>query len=75
MAKTDKREFAITPDECLAMLPEIPLEVSERAEDDFRQVDLRSSLLAIAELDQVSETSLVRRAVKNALGHLPEIEE
>lgn len=76
MAKSDKHEFPITPSECLTQLPEIPLDISESDSDDgLLRAELRHSVLAIAELNHVAETALVRAAVKNALGKLPEFEE
>jgi len=76
MAKSDKREFSITPTECLARLPELPLDFSVKdQEDDLRRAELRHSVLAIAGLNHVAETVMVRAVVKNALGKLPEFEE
>ncbi len=76
MAKSDKREFSITSAECLARLPELPLDFSAKDQkDDFRQAELRHSVLAIAGLNHVAETAMVRAVVKNALGKLPEFEE
>jgi len=76
MAKSDQGGFAITPSECLALLPEIPLDRStEDSDDDLHRAELRHSVTAIAELNHVSETAMVRAAVKNALGRLPELEE
>jgi len=76
MAKSDKHEFPITPSECLTQLPEIPLDISESDSDDgLLRAELRHSVLATAELNHVAETALVRAAVKNALGKLPEFEE
>lgn len=65
----------VTPEECLDKLPELPLDLSERESDDnLRRAELRSSLLAVADLNQVSETEMVKAVVKNALGKLPEFE-
>lgn len=76
MAKILKGEGAITPDQCTLMLPEIPLAVSERdADDTLRQAELRQSVLLIAGINHLSETELVRAAVENALGKLPEMDE
>jgi hypothetical protein len=75
MTKSDKHEFPITPSECLAQLPEIPLNIVENDSDDgLRRAELRHSVLAIADLNHVTETALVRAVVKNALGKLPDFE-
>lgn len=76
MKKAKKDEFKITPTECLTQLPELPLDFSSMDGDDgMRRAELRHSVLAIAELNHVSETAMVRAVVKNALGRLPELEE
>lgn len=76
MAKTNQRKIFITPQECLEQLPEIPLDFSEKdAADDIYRVELRSSVLNITGLNHVTETTMVRSVVKNALGRLPEFEE
>lgn len=76
MANILKGEGVITPDQCTAMLPEIPLAVSERdADDTLRQAELRQSVLLIAGINHLSETELVRAVVENALGKLPEMDE
>jgi hypothetical protein len=76
MASSEKQEL-ITPQECIARLPEIPLEKAEREADDdlLRRTELRQAILDIAGLNHVNESSLVRNVVKNALGKLPDIEE
>ncbi|MCP4263685.1 MAG: hypothetical protein GY774_40180 [Planctomycetes bacterium] len=76
MTNFNKHKFAITPMECLAQLPEIPLDFTTKEGDDgLRRAELRQSVLAIAELNHVSETAIVRAVVKNAIGRLPELEE
>jgi hypothetical protein len=76
MAASGKRKFPITPSECLDRLPEPSLESAEEdARDDLRRAELRRSVLAIAELNHVSETAMVRSAVSNALGRLPRLDE
>lgn len=76
MAKSDKHEFPITPSECLARLQEIPLNIADSDSDDgLRRAELRHSVLAIAELNHVTETAMVRAVVINALGKLPDFEE
>jgi hypothetical protein len=76
MAKTDKGEAAITPEECISRLPELPLDTSEREADDaLRRAELRQAVLAVAGLDHVSESKAVRVAVQNALNELPGMDE
>ena len=76
MAKAEKREFPVTPTDCLAQLPEISLGDTAWEDDlELRRAELRHSVLAIAELNPVSEAAMVRAVVKNALGRLPELEE
>ncbi len=76
MAKSKKHDFPIKPAECLAWLSEPPLNFSEKdQDDDLRRAELRNSVLAIAGLNHVTETAMVRAVVKNALGKLPEFEE
>ena len=66
----------ITPTECLAGLSELPFDPSlEDRADPLRRAQMRNSILAIAELNHVSETALVRAVVKNALGKIPEIDQ
>ena len=75
MADQKNREFSITPANCLEQLPEIPLDLSEKdSADDFRRAELRHSVLEIADLNHVNETAMIRSAVINALGRLPEFE-
>ena len=76
MMNSNKLRFAITPSECLGRLPEIPLNfTSKEGDDGLRRAELRQSVLAITELNHVSETAMVRAVVKNALGRLPELDE
>ncbi len=76
MTRLGKREFAITPSECLGQLPELSLDTTdEDADDSLRRAELRRSVLAIAKLNHVSETAMVRAAVSNALGRLPDLNE
>ena len=76
MAKDDRREPATTPLESLDSLPKIEFE-PERSEEesDLRRAELMQSVLAIARMDHVNESQLVREAVRNALGRVPEIGE
>lgn len=76
MAKSKQHDVLITPAECLAWLSEPLLDFSEKdQENDLRPVELCHSVLAIAGLNHVTETAMVRAVVKNALGKLPEFEE
>jgi len=76
MGKSKKQNFSITPTECLTRLSELPLDFSEKdQEDDLSRAELSHSVLAIAGLNHVTETAMVRAVVKNALGKLPEFEE
>jgi hypothetical protein len=51
----------LTPADCLRRLPEPTLDIDEHDNplDDRHHVELRRSILAIAELDHVSEITLV----------------
>lgn len=76
MASRGKKKFAITPSECLDRLPEPSLETSEdESGDELRRAELRRSVLAIAGLNHVSETAMVRNAVSNALGRVPGLDD
>lgn len=76
MSTDAKGKPTITPKDCVEMLPEIPLVISERDTDEqLRQAELRQSVLLIAELNHLSETALVRAVVSNALGKLPDMDE
>ena len=76
MAKSHESEFAITPDQCVAALPDIAFDPgSEENDDGLRRAELQQSLLAIADLNHVNETALVKSVVEHALGRLPEFEE
>ena len=72
MAKDDRRKPAITPAESLDSLPKLPFE-PERPEEqsEFRRAELLQSVLAIARMDHVTESRLVRDVVRNALGRDP----
>lgn len=69
----DRREGAITPKQALKSLPKIAFDPAEaRDEQELKRADLLQSILAITELDHITESELVRRVVRNALGHVPE---
>lgn len=76
MAQSSKNPGTLRPADCIARLPEIPLpEVVENQESSLRRVELRLSILAIADLNHVSETALVQGVVRHVLGKLPALEE
>ncbi len=71
-----EKQPAITPSEALGKLPKIEFDPGQSAEDrELGRAELLQSVLAIAQLDHVTESQVVRGAVKNALGKIPEIEE
>jgi hypothetical protein len=71
----DKKE-PITPSESLASLPPVEFQPDEAGtEREFAQAELLKSVLLIAQLDHVSESRLVRDAVKAVLGQVPKIGE
>jgi hypothetical protein len=66
----------LTPAACLDLLPEPTLgDVDATHNSDLFRVDLRRAVRAIAELDHVSETALVRAVVTAVLGDVPEGED
>jgi len=70
------RKRELTPTDCVAQLPEPDLDpANEMPTDDLRSIELRHSILAIAELDHPSETALVRAVVMNLRDSVPTIEE
>jgi hypothetical protein len=74
MAKTLMKN-AISPEDCLKQLKQLELDLpAEDEKTGFRSAELRNSVLLIAELDHVSETTIIQKAVKNALGKLPSVE-
>jgi hypothetical protein len=71
---SEKRE--LTPADCVARLPEPTLNpAGELPTEDLRRIELRQSILAIAELNHVNETALVRAVVMNVRDEVPTIEE
>ncbi len=74
--KNKDEEKPITPSESLASLPLVEFTPPKEGEDsDLAQAELLQSILPIARLDHVSESRLVRDAVKAALGRVPGIGE
>jgi hypothetical protein len=73
MPKEQQAE-AITPAESLDSLPKLNFEPEKTHEEsEFRRAELLQSALAIAHIDHVAESQLVRKVVKNALGRVPEV--
>jgi hypothetical protein len=71
---SEKRE--LTPAECVGRLPEPTLDSpGELPTEELRSIELRHSILAIAELNHVNETALVRAVVMNLRDEIPTIEE
>jgi hypothetical protein len=64
--------FPITPADALGGLDPVTLEDTAEAKDEQRSAELLDSILLISGMDHNSEATLVRQAVVNALGHLPE---
>jgi hypothetical protein len=75
MAKQEY-SFSITPADAIGKLEPPMLEEAGEAKDDrVRSAELLDSALLIAGLDHNSEAALVRQAVANALGSLPDAPE
>lgn len=72
----DAKEVTFTPSESLDSLPKLVFDPGAAdGEQEFRQAELLQSVLAIARVNHVSESELVRGVVKTALGKVPTIEE
>ncbi len=72
--KVDKKKIVITPTEALKSLPRIDFEPEKSTENqEFGQAELLQSVLLITRMDHITESEMVRDAVKNALGKIPEI--
>jgi hypothetical protein len=68
-----KHNFPITQADAIGRLDPVTVEDTAEARDErVRSADLLDSILLVSELDHNSEATLVRQAVINALGHLPE---
>lgn len=64
------------PAECLDLLPAPVLEITGEAHDeDLRRIELRRAVLAIAELDHVGESTLVRSVAAAVLGDVPDTDD
>ncbi len=60
----------MSPTDCLSQLPEPELEFTDEAMGDtMRRIELRRSILSIAELDHATETALVTAVVAKAKKH------
>jgi hypothetical protein len=76
MAKPDLKESIFTPAEAMERLTQIPFAPDRtEADDPLRKTELMQAVLNIAGMNHVSESDLVRHAVKNAIGTLPGPEE
>jgi L-fucose mutarotase/ribose pyranase (RbsD/FucU family) len=67
----------LTPEDCLRTLPDPKLDAraTVAADDGLRGAELRRAVLQLAQLDHVSETSLVRKAVVQTRGQVPPVGE
>jgi hypothetical protein len=75
MAKPDNT-FPITPAAAVGRLATLSPDVESDAKDNrVRNTELLGSILSITGLDHNSEAVLVRQAVVNALGRLPDAPE
>lgn len=72
-AKSDTPDFTLS--QALDALPRLAFEpASTGGEEEFRRAELLQSVLAIARVDHLSESELVREVTRTALGKVPEIE-
>jgi hypothetical protein len=72
MAKSEY-VFSITPSDAIGRIEPVMLEEAAETKDDrVRNAELLDSVLLITSLDHNSEAALVRQAVVNALGRLPD---
>lgn len=63
----NRRIPALTPADCVRTLHEPTLPpLDDRDEDEARQVELHAAILAIADLDHVSEMRIVDQAAERA---------
>jgi len=76
MSDETRQKAAITPSVALESLPKIEFDPGQSAEDrELGRAELLQSVLAIAAMDHVAESKLVREVVRNTLGKVPEIGE
>jgi len=76
MGKESSSKASITPLEALETLPAIEFNPEQAVEDrELGRAELLRSVLAIARLDHVAESRIVREAVTNALGRIPDLSE
>lgn len=72
------RRRTLTPADCLSILPDPKLDAAvttAAADDGLRGAALRRAVLQLAQLDHVSETSLVRKVVVQTRGQVPPVGE
>ncbi len=70
MAKPGKN--GLSPSDCVWSLPEPRLDSSETGPaDDLRRIELRRSALAIADLNPVAESLLVRAVAEHVRNDMP----
>ena len=75
MERKRRKEAAITPAEALESLPELEFEPTKVGEEpQLGRIEFLQSVLAIAKMDHVNESAIVRDAVRNALGRVPDVE-
>jgi hypothetical protein len=73
MANENRQQAAITPAQSLETLGKLPYEPERTDEEsEIRRAELMQSVLTITRIDQVAESQLVRDAVRNALGRIPD---
>ncbi|CRK59400.1 hypothetical protein [Alloactinosynnema sp. L-07] len=73
---TERAPRDLTPADCLAKLSMPDIDTSGAAHNsDLFRVELRRAVLAIAELDHIRETAIVREVVTAVRGGAPEVEE
>ena len=73
-AKSGTPDFS--PAQALDALPRLDFEPPSRGggEEEFRRAELLQSVLAIARVNHLSESELVREVTRTALGKVPKIE-
>ena len=70
------RRRRLTPADCLRMLPEPKLDVAALTSgNELRGAELRKAVLQVAQLNHVSETTLLRATVVNVRGAVPSLGE
>jgi hypothetical protein len=73
MGKKDRKQAALTPAQALDSLPKLEFDARRSGdEQELQRAELLQSVLAIAQVDHLAESRLVRSVVRNAGIHLPE---